>query len=253
MEIRGPSLQDLEARTAAIATGALAAVAAGIFLGDAPSAVRGGESMRLVTYGNTILAGATTLYAVDRWMPSAVVGRAASAFAWAGSLVVLAALASSALGDRVPFPAWHEAIALAASLAVLGYLLIERAYRDRSAGFAVMMSVMAAVAGEMWLISQGLSPGGDPVPRLAPYWEWAHHLATCVAFVPLALAAALHLVRGRSRAASRRLVRVGWPLLAMATAMALAWAVAEPQVASAAVTSAAFGAAGLAASAWIGT
>jgi hypothetical protein len=206
----------------------LAGAALASFLPGSSGAQAPIAGFRWVTYANTALAGSTAMYAVHLWLRTELVGRAATALAMAGALGVVAAVALGILRSGAAGLALYEATALFSAAAVVAYLGLERAYRSRSVGIAVMPVVMLAVLCEMWLIVQGLAAQGKPADGLSGYWEAACRFAMCLGYCPLAIAgglAAVLLARRRGvdavfpGAALSAAFSVGAPLLLLGAGM----------------------------------
>lgn len=209
------------------------------------------------TYANTALAGSAILYVVHGWLHAEPAGQAASALAAAGAAATIAVLGLGAAAGASSVEGLYEGTALLSALAVLAYLAMERAYRNRRAGAAVMAAVMAAVLCEMWLIARGLAGAGAPARGLGEYWEAAHRFAFFLGYCALAAAALCAAFAQARRApggfagATLAWLSVGAPLLALATGMGAVWiAVDRPLVRDAAPIALAALAMALSAGAW---
>ena len=195
------------------------------------------DALRWVTWANTALAASTVLYLVYLWFRSEPTGVAASALAAGGAAGLVLTLALQSRGASSSGLGLFEGTALLSAGAVLAYLAMEGAYRNRSAGIVVMPAVMAAVACEIWLIDNGLASAGYPPGGLAAYWEASHRFAFCLGYCPLALAAGLALAAslGRplpdpaARGAMATALGVGAPLIALGAGMGTVRALVVPE------------------------
>jgi len=222
------------------AAGAVALAAAWTlsrFLPDVAAAEGAASSFRWVTLANTALAASTALYATYLWLRLDVVGRVATGLAALGAIGVLAGLVVAALATGTARVGLYEGTALLSAAAVIAYLCLERAYRNRDAGIVVMPAVMLAVACEMWLIAHGLALPGSPPEGFGAYWEAGYRFAMALGYGPIALAgavAALALAarRGGAPDSAARLsagLAVGAPLLLLAAGMGAAWTLIDAQ------------------------
>lgn len=226
----------IESWGTALAVALLAGCALARFLPDDAATESASAGFHWVTYANTALAASMAMYTTHLWLRTELVGRAATALATVGALGVLAGLALGALQTGAARIGLYEGTALFSSAAVLAYLCLERAYRNRSAGIVVMSAVMLAVLCEMWLIVHGLAAPGRPPDGLAAYWEAAHRFAVSLGYCALALAgglAAVGLAR-RSSGEARESVAtlfavlsVGAPVLLLGVCMGAVWAVTD--------------------------
>lgn len=212
-------------------------------------------SYRLATWSNTLLAASTMIYLINLVLRSEGVGTCATALAALGAAGVMAGLLARWMelqdllqGLVFTAPKLYEVTAVFTALTVVVYLFMEAIYRNRSVGAFVMPIVMCAVVGEIWLVSHGFASPDYHVPVLTRYWAQAHVLAHLIGYGALAAAAAmgaLYLVRCRFESSSLRdgrtvrllpeperiyngifvAIAVGLAVFALASALAVGWAV----------------------------
>lgn len=158
-------------------------------------------SYRLTGYAHLMIVGSTVLYLAHLRYRARAVGLWASSLAGLGAFALLGALVVRATETlvlhrthHVPLTSLHEVMALFSAFTVLVYLVMERAYRSRSAGAFVMPVVMAAVLFESWLMAGG--PAGTPghFPSLHSYTVRLHVLVNLLAYGAFAVAAAMGLL-----------------------------------------------------------
>jgi hypothetical protein len=215
--------------------GASASAMAGIATATTSTLAGGADMLYRLTYANTALAGSAVLYLAYLWSRPEAVGRAATTLASGGALGVVIALAIGALGPGGPHAGLVELTALLSATAVLAYLAMERVYRNRFAGVAVMPTVMAAVLCEMWLIHKGLATGGRPPNGLGVYWAASHRFAFGLGYCAIALTAGLAALAlfAREGLAPRRAqamqaaLAVGAPLLVLGAGMGAVWSIVD--------------------------
>lgn len=210
-------------------------------------------SFELATYGNTLLAAATSIYLANLWFGSETVGKWGSRLAITGATLVLAGFFVHwyEMGRLIPERArasmdLYGMLLLASAVTVLAYLAVESAYRNRGAGAFFMPIILCAVATEIWMLSHGQgTPHQEAVPLL-DYWVGARMLAGFIGFTAFAVTAAAgagYLMRYRAEAAddSKGLVvrllpnlwqmyglmfagvAVGVPVFCVAIALGAAW------------------------------
>lgn len=233
--IRAPMRRTIESCGAALALTLVAGGALGVFLAGSAWNGSGTVPFRWVTYGNTALAGSTTMYAVYLWLRAESIGRAATVLAATGAVGVLCGLALGVLRADGSV-GLYEGTALFSAVAVLAYLAMERAYGNRSAGIVVMPAVMIAVLCEMWLIVQGLAATGRSPEGLGVYWDAGHRFAMFLGYCPLAAAALLAVLallgkRHRATVAPNAVmlaaISVGAPLLVLGAGMGAIWLISD--------------------------
>lgn len=147
---------------------------------------------------NLLLLGSTLLYVAHLWWTGRAIGRWATALGLAGALGLLGSVLFGGSetwlprgGDHVPLTSLREVLALFSACTVLIYLVMERAYRSRSAGAFVMPLVAAAVLFEGWL-SASEQPGVvGPALILRSYEVRAHVMSDFIGFGAFAVAAAM--------------------------------------------------------------
>lgn len=168
-------------------------------------------SYKLTGYAHLMIFGSTALYLLHLRVRSQAIGLWASSLAGLGALGLLGALAVRATETyvfhrthHIPLTSLHEVMALFSASTVLVYLVMEHAYRARSAGAFVMPIVAAAALFESWLMASG--PGAVPghFPSLHSYTVRLHVLVNLLAYGAFAVAAAmgalyLLVARGRPR------------------------------------------------------
>lgn len=211
---------------------------------------------QLATWSNTLLAASTAIYLINLGLRSDGVGKCATALAALGAMGVMGGLATrwaerqNALQGLVfATPKLYEVTVVFTALAVVVYLIMEAIYRNRSVGAFVMPIVMCAVAGEIWLVSNGFASPDYHIPVLTHYWAQAHIVAHLIGYGALAVAALMgvfYLVRYHIESSSssdngvvRMLpdlwriyngifvaIAVGLAVFAMASVLAVCWAVA---------------------------
>jgi ABC-type transport system involved in cytochrome c biogenesis permease subunit len=149
-------------------------------------------NLHLSGYANLFLVGAALLYVGHTWSGSLMVGRLASSVAAVGAAGALIALAVRWFETyylqrpgHASVDGLYETVALFNALTVVIYLVIERVYRNRSAGTFVMAIVCAAVVFQAWL--DGEADGG----ALRSYWIHAHVLGNIVGYAAFAVAASM--------------------------------------------------------------
>lgn len=210
-------------------------------------------SFGLATYGNTLLAAATSIYLVNLWFSSEMVGKWGSRLAIVGATLVLAGAFVRwyemdrlfPAGGRLPMDL-YALLLLVSAVVVLAYLAVEAAYRNRGAGAFFMPIILCAVAVEIWMLSHGQGTPHQEAVSLVDYWAGARMLAEFIGFAAFAVTAAAgagYLMRYRAEAADdskgfvvRRLpnlwqmyglmfagVAVGVPVFCVAIALGAAW------------------------------
>lgn len=210
-------------------------------------------SFGLATYGNTLLAAATSIYLANLWFGSEMIGKWGSRLAVAGATLVLAGFFVRWYemdrlfpeGGRLPMDLYGLLLLVSAAV-VLAYLAVETAYRNRGAGAFFMPIILCAVAAEIWMLSHGQGTPHQEAVSLVDYWAGARTLAEFIgftAFAVTAVAGAGYLMRYRAEAADdtkgfvvRRLpnlwqmyglmfagVAVGVPVFCVAIALGAAW------------------------------
>ncbi|RZI42013.1 c-type cytochrome biogenesis protein CcsB [Herbaspirillum sp. HC18] len=205
-------------------------------------------AFKLLGYGNLLLVGAAVLYVGHLWSASEVVGRCASGIAGFGAMASLLALTARWVETYLlqrpghfAFSSLHEMVALFTTLTVIIYLVMERAYRTRSAGAFVMMIVFGAVMFQIWLAANEDALPGSHIRVLRSYWMHAHVLGSFIGYGAFAVAAAMgaaYLVRTRegrgglrSLPAPERIdglmhnaIMLGFPVFTLATILGAIWA-----------------------------
>lgn len=156
-------------------------------------------SFRLTSSANVLLAIAAVLYLLHLRATSKLVGRWATGLATLGAVVVVAGLFTRVYemhqswmseGRGIAFSV-HEGAVLLTAITVVAYLMMERSYRNRSAGALVMPIVLFAVAFEIWLVANGQAAGVLHGSTLSVYWLSAQLLAYLFGFGAFTLAAAV--------------------------------------------------------------
>lgn len=161
---------------------------------------------RLGGYANLLLVGSALLYIIHSWFGSSAAGRWATSFATVGAAAALIALAVRWFETyylqrpaHLPLGTQHDIIALFNAFTVVIYLIMERIYRNRSAGAFVMMIVLAAVLFQAWLSGHELAAAGQADGALRTYWMHAHVLGIFAGYGAFAAAAAMaiaYLIHG---------------------------------------------------------
>lgn len=155
-------------------------------------------SYKFISYANLLLIGSAILYVAHLWITARAVGLWATSLSIIGALGLMAGLvargAESYFMHRtggIPLTSLYGVMSLFSAITVLIYLVMERAYRTRSAGAFVMPIVAAAVLFEEWQVSNEQVTAGDHFSLLHSYWIHAHVLANFIGYGAFAVAAAM--------------------------------------------------------------
>lgn len=155
-------------------------------------------SYKFISYGNLLLIGSTILYVAHLWFTARAVGRWATSLSILGALGLVAGLMARAAETyfmyrtgHIPVASLYEVMSLFSAITVLIYLVMERAYRTRSAGAFVMPIVAAAVLFEEWQVSNEQVIAGNHFSMFQGYWSHAHVLANFIGYGAFAVAAAM--------------------------------------------------------------
>lgn len=158
-------------------------------------------SYKLTAYAHLLLLASTVLYLAHLRFPAHAVGLWASSLALLGAGGLLGALVLRGAetyvthsARHVPLTSLHEVMSLFSAFTVLIYLVMERAYRTRSAGAFVLPIVAVAVLGEAWLIAGDAPGAAGNLPLLRSYAVRAHVLAHVTGYGAFAVAAAMGLM-----------------------------------------------------------
>lgn len=158
-------------------------------------------SVTIGTSANLLLLGATLLYAAHLWWTGRALGRWATGLALFGALGLLGSLlacGTETLGQRLsghlPLTGQREVMALFSACTVLVYLVMERAYRSRSAGAFVMPLVAAAVLFDGWLSTSERPAVIGAAVVLRNYELRAHVMSDFIGFGAFAVAAAMSVM-----------------------------------------------------------
>jgi len=155
-------------------------------------------SYKLISYANLLLIGATVLYVAHLWFTARAVGFWATGLSAVGALGLVAGLVARGTETYFMHRTGHialtnlfEVMSLFSAITVVIYLVMERAYRTRSAGAFVMPIVAATVLFEAWLASNEEATSGDRFPILQNYFLHAHVLLNFVGYGAFTVAAAM--------------------------------------------------------------
>ena len=141
-------------------------------------------TLELAAYGSTLLTASAVLYILQFASRSRWLSRWASGLAIAGAVE----LAIVALAGRLDAhglatePVWQSSGAAFIAVALLGYLVIEAAYRDHRAGAFVVPLIAVAALMQVRGVGAGLQFAGDDLLRV----HWV--LSTTVVAVEVLLA-----------------------------------------------------------------
>lgn len=193
------------------------AIAARILAGEAPFEPL--FSVTLGTSANLLLLGATLLYVAHLWWPGRALGRAATGLALFGALGLLGSLLAFStetwgqrLSGHLPLTGQREVMALFSACTVLIYLVMERAYRSRSAGAFVMPLVAAAVLFDGWLSASEQPAVIRAALVLRNYELRAHVMSDFIGFGAFAVAAAMSVMLLLRERADRGGARAGFAM-----------------------------------------
>lgn len=172
-------------------------------------------SYKFISYANLLLIASTILYVAHLWFTARAVGRWATSLSTVGALGLVVGLVARGAETyflhrtgRIPLTSLYEVMSLFSAITVLIYLVMERAYRTRSAGAFVMPIVTAAVLFEEWQVSNEQVIAGDHFSILQSYWVHAHVLANFIGYGAFAVAAAMGVMYLlRHNAENRRLAQ----------------------------------------------
>ncbi|HKJ82649.1 MAG TPA: c-type cytochrome biogenesis protein CcsB [Mariprofundaceae bacterium] len=211
-------------------------------------------SGRIIMTMNVMFLAAALLYITHLFAPNSLVGKLATASAWAGvyaggSSLLLRWYESYLLGldiGHAPVSNLYEVFILLFCITSVIYLNFERRYNVRSMGAFVLTIVSAGVFFGIWLSSVGQADIKPLVPALQSYWMKIHVPMNFIGYSSFAVACAAgaaYLVRDRlERKGSNakflasfptldqldqlayKAVSIGFPAFTLATILGAAWA-----------------------------
>jgi cytochrome c-type biogenesis protein CcsB len=203
---------------------------------------------------NVTLLASALLYVTHLFAPAPIVGRLATACAWAGlysggSALLLRWYESYMLSPEIghaPVSNLYEVFILLFCVTTVVYLSLERRYQARAMGAFVMPLVSAGVFFGIWLSAHGHADIKPLVPALQSYWMKIHVPMNFIGYGSFAVACGAgmaYLVRERleNRGGESRLlavfpsldqldqlaykaVAIGFPAFTLATILGAAWA-----------------------------
>ena len=203
---------------------------------------------------NVVLLASALLYITHLFAPASIVGRLATACAWAGvyaggSALLLRWYESYLLDTEIghaPVSNLYEVFILLFCITTVVYLALERRYQARAMGAFVMAIVSAGVFFGIWLSAHGHADIKPLVPALQSYWMKIHVPMNFIGYGSFAVACGAGmawLLRDRleRKGANSRLlavfptldqldqlaykaVAIGFPAFTLATILGAAWA-----------------------------